>query len=191
MSEYTVIRDVSETLRSLLEANLHQVNSVTIPVTVNSPRRVNVPSGHLLNLYLYQIQEDSFAKNRPPIPVGTTTQRRAPLALDLYYMMTPYVPDQSNDALDEHIVMGDAMRILYDNAVISGSLLQGALAHTATEIVIVICKTNLEEQTRIWNSLQSSHRLSVCYQARVVLVDSDDEIEGPRVLDEEIVYDQL
>ena len=106
-------------------------------------------------------------------------------------MMTPYVPDQSNDALDEHIVMGDAMRILYDNAVISGSLLQGSLTHTPTEIVVVFSKTNLEEQTRIWNSLQSNHRLSVCYQARVVLVDSRDEYEGTRVVDEEIVYDRL
>lgn len=191
MSTYTVIRDVSETIRDLLEQNLHQVNSASIPVTVNSPRRVIVAGGHLLNLYLYQIQEDAFAKNRPPIPVGDTMLRRAPLALDLYYMMTPYVPDNSNDALDEHIVMGDAMRILYDNAEISGSLLKGALAHTATEIVIVLCKMNLEEQTRIWNSLQSNHRLSVCYQARVVLVDSQDEYEASRVLDQEIVYDKL
>jgi hypothetical protein len=191
MSAYTVIRDVSETIRLLLETNLHRVNAATIPVTVNSPRRVTVASGHLLNLYLYHIVENAFAKNRPPIPVGVTIQRRAPLALDLYYMMTPYVPDTSADALGEHIVMGDAMRILYDNAVISGAQLQGALAHTTTEIVVFLCKVNLEEQTRIWNSLQMNHRLSVCYQARVILVDSEDEHEGPRVLDEEVVYEEI
>lgn len=191
MSAYTVIRDTSETIRFLLQSSLHPVNSAAIPVTVNSPRRVKVASGHLLNLYLYQIQEDPFAKNRPPIPVGVAAQRRAPLALDLSYMMTPYVPDSSADALDELIVMGDAMQVLYDNAVISGSLLQGSLAHTTTEIVVVLAKVNLEEQTRIWNSLQINHRLSVCYQARVVLVDSRDEYEGPRVLDEEVVYGEL
>jgi len=191
MSTHTAIRDVSETIRLLLETNLHPVNASSIPVTVNSPRRVRIARGHLLNLYLYQIQENPFAKNRPPIPEGVTRSRRAPLALDLSYMMTPYVPDGSTDALDEHIIMGDAMRILYDNAAISGVLLQGALAHTTTGITVVLCKLNLEEQTRIWNSLQSNHRLSVCYQARVVLVDSHDAQDGPRVLDEEVVYDEL
>ena len=37
---------------------------------------------------------------------------------------------------------------------------------------IVLVRMNLEEQTRIWNALQEPHRLSVCYEVRIVLVDS-------------------
>lgn len=190
MSSHNVIRDVSETLRMLLKNELNQIGTSGIDVTVNAPQRVSISSGHLLNLYLYQVVEDPYAKNRGPLSRGSSVQQRAPLSLDLFYMVTPYVPS-NQDALDEHIILGDAMRVLYDHPVIGDSLLQGDLRGSGANFCVVLCRLSLEEQTRIWNALQLSYRLSVCYESRISLVDSSEQWDANRVLTQETVYEQL
>jgi hypothetical protein len=41
---------------------------------------------------------------------------------------------------------------------------------------------SLEETTRVWQALEMSYRLSVCYVVRVVLVDSRRSRTGPPVV---------
>ncbi len=187
MSQYNVIRDVSETLTSLLDDNL--ASSGSIEVSATSPQRVSLSTDHRLNLYLYQVSENPYAKNKGPVLRGPRRHERAPLALNLYYMLTPYVPD-TEDNLDEHLILGDAMRILYDNPVVTDPLLRGGLRGSGAEIKVVLCSLNLEEQTRIWNSLQISYRLSVCYEVRVALIDSQNIWNISRVETQETLYGQ-
>ncbi len=185
MSLYPVIHDVSETLRKLLDDNL--VASDSLAVTVDSPQRVTLSTEHLLNLYLYQVVEAQFTRNRGPMFAGSHDQKRAPLPLNLFYMVTPYI-NQNVDGKDEHLILGDAMRVLYDHPVLTDPLLQGSLAGSGDQICLVLCKMNLEELTRIWNALQMPYRLSVCYEVRIALVDSQQEWEIGRVETQETEY---
>ena len=114
---------------------------------------------------------------------------RAPLALNLYYMLTPYVPDKE-DNLDEHLILGDGMRILYDNPIITDPLLAGALKGSGEEIRITQCALNLEEQTRIWNALQMAYRLSANYVVKIALLDSENTWDISRVETQETLYGQ-
>lgn len=185
MSQYSVIKDVSETLQQLLIDKATD----TIEVTVNSPQKVTLSSSHLLNLYLYQVVEDQFAKNQEPMRRGARQLVRSPLALNLFYMLTPYVPDTEN-SIDEHLILGDAMRIFYDNPIITDPHLRGALKGTGEEIRISLCTMNLEEQTRIWNALQMSYRLSVSYEVKIALIDSQNVWDISRVEIQETLYGQ-
>ena len=187
MANHTVLRDVTETLRRLLVDNI--VASTSVDVTTNSPPRVKLETDHLLNLFLYQISENAFARNNPPMARGPTQLVRAPLPLDLSYMLTPYV-SEGRDSIDEHLILGDAMRILYDNPVLGSDQLDGDLRGQGEQIRITLSKMNLEEHTRVWNALQMPYRLSVCYDVRVALVDSHQATETSRVLVQEVRYEQ-
>jgi hypothetical protein len=54
-----------------------------------------------------------------------------------------------------------------------------------------LCQFSLEELTRIWNALSQPFRLSVCYEVRIVLVDSTIEQSAQRVTVKENRYAQL
>ncbi|MDL1982669.1 MAG: DUF4255 domain-containing protein [Deltaproteobacteria bacterium] len=192
MSSYAVIRDVSETLQTLLDDNIEA--SSDIEISLNSPKSVAITTDHLLNLYLYHVTENPFAKNRDSLRHGTSVMQRTPLALNLYYMLTPYTQENNggnNANLDEHLILGDAMRIFYDHPLITYPLLQGNLRGRGEEMRIILCRMNLEEQTRIWNSLQMPYRLSVCYEVRIALIDSRDIEEVGRVGTQITEYSEL
>ncbi|WP_289021072.1 DUF4255 domain-containing protein [Desulfobacter postgatei] len=184
MASNSAIRDVTSTLQSLLESDMSTPN---LEVSATSPKSISLDTDHLINIFLYQVTENPFAKNQPPLVRGATGTTRGPLSLNLYYLITPYVTDTLS-TLDEHLILGDALRVLYDNAVVSGTMLQGDLAGTGTQIKLGLCRMNLEEQTRIWNALQIPYRLSVSYEAKVVFIDSETDWDVRRVTTMETRY---
>jgi hypothetical protein len=188
MSHYTAISDVSETLRRLLEREI--ADPANVAVALNSPQRVALSTNHLLNLYLYQVVESPYAKNRPPFSTTARQTQRAPLTLSLYYMLTPYTQDTETNA-NEHLILGDAMRVLYDHGTIVDPWLEGSLRGSGEELHAVLCRNNLEELTRIWSALQMSYRLSVCYEVRLAQLDSYDRQDISRVESKDLGYGQL
>lgn len=194
MSVYTVIRDVSNTLQNVLQTNF--IASSTFEVTLQSPQNVSSSLQHYINLYLYHVTENGFAKTREALRRGSSQMQRAPLALNLYYMLTPYTQATTAGStlasnIEEHLILGDAMRILYDNSTLDDSVLMGDLRGRNEEFTISLCRMNLEEQTRIWNALQISYRLSVCYEARIALIDSQDVVGVRRVETQINEYNEL
>jgi hypothetical protein len=187
MSAATVIADVTETLRQLLQDQ--QQPQGQFAVSLASPAdEVVVPSmAPTANLFLFRVSENSHAKNQDWLPVGTGVLHKPPLALNLFYVLTPFAEDK----LDEHRVLGEAMRIFYDNAIIADPLLSGALENSTEELKIDLCQFSLEELTRIWNALTRPYRLSVCYEVRIILVDSATERPTVRVTEKHTRYSQL
>jgi Pvc16 N-terminal domain len=186
MSASTIISDVTQTLQDLLLEQ--QQPTGLFEVSLNSPADdARNPMEPKVNLFLLRVAENSFAKNRDWLPVGPGVLKKPPLALELYYIMTPF----ANDRLDEHRALGEAMRIFYDHAIIAAPLLKGELEHTAEELKVDLCPFSLEELTRIWNALNQPFRLSVCYGVRIILVDSSVEQSAHRVTVKENRYAQL
>jgi hypothetical protein len=74
------------------------------------------------------------------------------------------------------------MQILYDNALVAESKMTETLRLATDKLAIVLLSTKLEELTRIWNALQTPYRLSVCYEVRVVPIESTREQASPRAL---------
>jgi hypothetical protein len=186
MSASTIISDVTQTLQDLL---LEQQQPLGLfEVSLNSPADdAKNPMEPKVNLFLLRVAENAFAKNREWLAVGPGVLQKPPLALDLYYIMTPF----ANDRLDEHRALGEAMRIFYDHAIVAAPLLKGELEHTVEELKVNLCPFSLEELTRIWNALNQPFRLSVCYEVRIVLVDASVERFAHRVTVKENRYAQL
>jgi hypothetical protein len=184
MSTSTVIGDVTQTLEDLLTTAQQPPNSFTVSLRSPAEETLEGATRPIVNLFLFRVAENPFAKNQDWLPVGTGALHYPPLALNLFYVLTPFAQNR----LDEHRVLGEAMHIFYDHSIITAPLLRGGLENSTEELKVDLCQLNLEDLTRIWNALNQPYRLSVCYDVRVVLIDSTIERPIQRVLDKEERY---
>jgi hypothetical protein len=174
VSDYTAIADVGEALVRVLweEIQLDPQVSLLIDnenrISLRSPKELAEDNSVRLSLYLYRIVEDAYLKNQYMTVGDGRRLRVAPLALDLFYLVTPLV----GTPREQQIVLGKLMEVFHDRALLEGTDLSTAMANAGEEIRVVLNPVSLEENTRVWQALEMSYRLSVCYVVRVVLVDS-------------------
>lgn len=161
LGDVSIIAAVTDTLTNLLAG---------LDVTLDSPADLKNATGSFekINLYLYQVLEHPFTKNQPMFSVDHETLQYPPLTLRLFYLLTPY----ASDPLSAHKVLGHAMRVFFDNAIVQEAKLVESLRLVIDKLAIVLLSTKLEDLTRIWNALQTPYRLSVCYEVRVVPIES-------------------
>jgi hypothetical protein len=91
------------------------------------------------------------------------------MALLLRYLLTPW----SGDRLTDHLILGRVMQVLYDEAILSGPVLNGSLSGTDQALKITMAPLSLDERARVWYSVQRPYHLSVSYEVRVVNLDSE------------------
>ena len=179
MSDYTVIGDVTNTVLTLFKNNTGGL----LPqdrITAGSPADISDDTQPLLSFFLFQITENPQLKNEKMIETNTGGQRYPPLALNLHYLMTAYASARET----EQQILGRAMQILHDNAVIQGSLLQGSLAASFEELAIAINTLSLDDMNKLWSLFSSKpYRLSVAYRISTALIDSTRERLVGRVLE--------
>jgi hypothetical protein len=179
LSAVNIVGDVTQLLETLLDP---LTPSLASPAALDAD---DADTGSI-NIFLYQVLESPHAKNRLWRTLPDGGQAYPPLALHLYYLLTPYAVD----LLTEHHVLGDAMRILHDSSVIRGAALPESLRLVVEQLAIVLMPLQLEELTRIWSALQSQFRLSVAYEVRVVLLESQRVVVPSRVLSKLDLYAQ-
>ena len=181
VSEYTILQDTSLALRELLWANfapdqqIRQLISSPGAIELTNPAEIRQNDSLRLSLWLYQVTENEFMKNQPPVRLQNGTERRAPMALTLYYLVTP----NSTQPEANQIILGRTMQVFYDNP----TLVVPPAGAPLAELRIVFARLSLEELTRVWEALKEPYRLSVCYQVRVALIDSGQESGGARVVE--------
>jgi hypothetical protein len=191
MSTYKAIAGVSSTLRVLLNDRMTEaVDGITIAppdVTVN-----NI-SGRRLNLYLYQVEENGHLKNQEIPGVGHGgTYGNPPLSLDLHYLFTSFGSSETApDAdLEAQQILGDAMRVLHDFAIVGADLVQEktlgnppildpSLIDEFEQVKVTLEPKSVDEISKIWTALPKvNFRRSVAYFVSVVQIES----QKPRAL---------
>lgn len=177
MSSSSVISDVTQTLEELLRDGQLPKNSFDVSLKSPADEKVSPSMKPKVNLFLFRVAENPFAKNQDWQPAGTDALRYPPLALNLSYVLTPYAENK----LDEQRVFGEAMRVLYENSIVPAAALRGGLENTAEELKLDLCHMSLEQQTQVWNALGQPYRLSACYEVRMVMIDSVTERAATRV----------
>jgi len=169
LADFPVIADVSTTLQVLLDQALAAVGASARLHDLGTPVPTSPP---VLTIFLYEAGEDTASRNRPDrrrlVAPNTVEIDRAPMALLLKYLITPW----SGDAATDHRILGRAMQALYDNAIMSDAQLQGGLALTQEPIKVTITPLSMDERTKVWYAVQRTYRLSSAYEVRVVNLDS-------------------
>ena len=190
MSNYTALAEVGESLAGVLwqEIQLDPVVNALIDtenkISLKSPADLANDLSVRLSIYLYRVVEDPFTKNQFPVMGNGAQLRKAPLTLDLFYLITPLV----GEPRDQQIVLGKVMQVLYDRAILEGSDLVGSLAIANEPLRAILNPVSLEETARVWQALELSYRLSVCYVVRIAMVDSTREQYLQPVLERSSTY---
>lgn len=191
MATYTAIADASETLLELLRDEITARSDVVDisrnEIALMSPTDVGGDTDVRLTLTLYGIAENSKLKNVANQADDLHSVRDAPLALDLHYLLAAYPSSGGNDpsanTLDQHRVLGLAMQIMHDNAVLGpedqlGSLGDGQLLIAINEGEIKEAMQNIND---IWYSIQDATlQPSATYTVGPLTIESDVERDVQR-----------
>lgn len=185
MSNYTVIGDVGDTLVSLLRDKMQGLINTSSDIVLSSPGEIETQQCRLC-LFLYQIVENANLMNLGRQVVKTGTIQPAPLTLDLYYILTSFGVTSGDhvteSTIDSHKILGRAMQILYDYAILKGSILKGSLAGSEEELRVTLYRAPLEELTKLWNCFPGKlNKLSACYIVTPVKIDANRKAEDRRL----------
>jgi hypothetical protein len=199
MSDFTVIKKVNERLKSVLFAGMTDEAAALFTDTgedgilIGSPKEATDPAigggNRLLSLFLYQITEDPYLKNRAPVRVnGGTRLRPPPLALRLHYLITPVAKDPGSNAL----LLGKVLEVLYDTSTIRIDDGTATTPPAQREEIRVLFETvSLAELAEVWEALKEPYRLSVAYQLRVPQLESRREMTAVPVGEQISEYGDL
>lgn len=180
MSNYLAIAAVTSALKQLLLNGLqnapwdfpYDVTVTTAAPDVARPQALDT-SGQI-NLFLYHTAPNAAWRNE--LRQGKTGGSGfAPLALDLRYLITAYAPE--NDGVEVHRILGRALGVLHDHAILSATEMKAALlnsdVHEQLERIRLTPLTiSVEEMSSLWSMCQKAYNLSVAWQASVVLIES-------------------
>ena len=187
----SAIRDVGETLIELLRND----PIITIPgpqIALVSPAEANA-SGVRLTLFLYSISPVAELRNELEIPGNMIDDEPVSLPLNLYYLLTAFSPpqDPTTRSLESHLLLGQAMRVFFDNGHLSGSVLRGDLPRDE-ELRLTLQPMSNEDLTRIWSVFpETALEPSVSYLVTPARVRSTRTIGGARVVSRRIDSDQV
>lgn len=172
----TTIGKVTESLKNLLVGEMVPATNVSLI----SPGDTSGQNKRI-NLFLYRIIENPHLSNRDWLPKPGTTQQLVapPLALNLFYLMTPFAPlDPQTGLADTHGMLGEAMRVLYENAIVPQTYLESGLKEG--EVKGTLLPLDLEQLSKIWTALNKDFRLSVAYEVSYVEVPAAQERPLPK-----------
>jgi Pvc16 N-terminal domain len=179
---YQALFSTSETIRRYIEDRIGGIaTSGVMPVLLNTPQEIRASNREGVSVWLYRVVRDPERLNDPPERLGWAQVRTPPLPLRLHYLITP-VTDNANPPLgspiDEQMLLGRILQMFHSHPVLRGADLQGQFIGTATELYMRFEPMSLEEITRVWEALEGSYQLSVCYEVSVVNIEAETEPES-------------
>lgn len=178
MSNSLAIAAVTDTLQRLLSREL-LVDFPSLVISTKPPDKAfggGNAAGNQINLFLYQIAPNAAWRNRDipnQVRPGETSQQ--PLALNLHYLIS--ASSAADNEVDSHKWLGQAIRILHDNAVLDRENIEAALVgndlyEQVERVRMTPLSLSVEDLSKLWTTFTTPLRISVAYEASVVLIES-------------------
>jgi hypothetical protein len=200
MSNFRAIATVTAAITDILTGVRNDVESAEI--TTKPPSALESPEKDGLNLFLYYVTPNNGYENLdlPTRNLSGQIIATPQLALNLHYLLTAYA--LNNDDLKAQLILASAMRILYENPVLTREMIRKIVSQPDTMITgsdladqVELVKLShqslsLEEITKLWTSFfqNANYRISVTYQATVVLLSSKKEARPILPVRDRLVY---
>lgn len=179
MSSNAAIAAVTATLTNMIQAAVAVdpvVSSGTVTARPPDRARQGTPVNQV-NLFLYRTSIDAAWRNQDPPSARPGESAQPPLPLVLSYLITAYGED--DDEILAHRLLGIAMGVLNDRPVLSRALIASALPPPGSDLQNQVERVRItpdprpqDEISRMWTTFNTGYRLSVSYDAAVVLIDS-------------------
>jgi hypothetical protein len=185
MSNALAIAAVTTTLRHLLQQRFDTEGSSNVTVTTRplDKARDNNSNGNQVNLFLYQTQINAAWRNMDiPTQIKPGETGQLPLALNLYYLLTAYAQNDDFPEPTSHRLLGQAMSVFHDHAILSSEdiktalslneLLEYDLYNQVERVRVTSQPLSLDELSKLWTTFQTQYRISAAYEVAVVLIES-------------------
>jgi hypothetical protein len=179
MSNNAAIAAVTATLTKMIQAAVAAdpvVSNGTVTARPPDRARQGAPVNQV-NIFLYRTSIDAAWRNQDPPSARPGESGQPPLPLVLSYLITGYGED--DDEILAHRLLGIAMAVLNDTPVLSRAQIASALPppgsgleNQAERVRITPDPRPQDEISRMWTTFNTGYRLSVSYDAAVVLIDS-------------------
>jgi hypothetical protein len=179
MSNNAAIAAVTATLTNMIQAAVSAdatVSSGTVTARPPDRARQGAPVNQV-NLFLYRTSIDAAWRNQDPPAIRPGESGQPPLPLVLSYLITAYGED--DDEILAHRLLGIAMGVLNDRPVLSRAQIASALPAPGSDLQNQVERVRItpdprpqDEISRMWTTFNTGYRLSVSYDAAVVLIDS-------------------
>jgi hypothetical protein len=191
MSNPLSVAAVTLTLQAVLGSGITgDPDLADTTVTILPPDKARgTNNANQLNLFLYQILPNAAWRNlNVPREVSPGESGIPPLALTLHYLVTAFGRDNDTALPYGHHLLGRAMSILFDHALLGPDEIRAATAVSlpasdldkqVERIRITLQPMSLEEISKLWSGLVTQYRLSVGYEVSVALIDSTQPKKTP------------
>ncbi len=194
MSNPLAIAATTLTLQAILQNGVlsdpddTDLSDTTVTILPPDKARGN-GNANQLNLFLYQILPNAAWRNMNiPTQVAQGETGSPPLALTLHYLLTAFGKDNDTTLPYGHHLLGKAMSVLYDHALLGPDEIRLATAASFPDsdldkqierVRITLQPMSLEEISKLWTGLVTQYRLSVGYEVSVALIDSTQPRKTP------------
>lgn len=206
MANWHVIEHTTRTLQQIIKRHVDAMWSgagVTVKIaTPHSFRDLKEVGSATISLFLYRVTECTELRNAPARRHGNEI-RRQPLALELYYVITPWGsrannPGTNDEAatIEEQKLLGLILQALYDHAEVDHAGLfetvAGPAVWGATDSLQVVQEAlPMEDLYRVWDSGELKYQLSATYRVRVLGLESSEVRTTSPVTDAEIAIGRI
>jgi len=177
MSNPLAIAAVTATLRNVLVAGFADDGAVSDTVfSTQPPDKARSGTTNQLNLFLFQTTANAAWRNQPMPHLKPGESGLPPLGLDLHYLLTAY--GRGDDDVLGHHLLGRAMSIFHDHAVLGPDELHDALADNDLDaqperVRLTPLSLSIDDMSRLWTTFPGAgYRISAAYLASVVLIES-------------------
>jgi len=187
MSNSTAIAAVTATLQAILGTEISadpNLNDTTVTALPLDKARGTI-STNQLNLFLYQVLPNAAWRNMDmPKSVRPGETGMSPLALDLHYLITAFGRENDTSQPFDHHLLGKAMSVLYDHALLGPEEIQVAFPGSGLEnqpdrVRITLQPLSVEDISKLWMGFATQYWLSVGYDVSVTLIDSTQPVKTP------------
>jgi hypothetical protein len=184
VAEFNPIGDAGYTLVSLLRDGMGELEVSERQVALVSPDQYD-GDGVGLSLYLYHVDRYAHLANETRGDLDVATGEGAPLVLELYYLLTAHPPESdassTSDTMAQHRLLSEAIRILEQNALVSGPDLKGSLAGR-DGLQVSIGRQSPEHLVDLWSAFpDTAHLPSVSYVVTPVAIETAPREAADRV----------
>jgi hypothetical protein len=169
--------DLNRTIEALLKAELAGDVASQVSISFATPDDSFPPQGLSLpaiNLFLFEVRENAALRELEPVRErsadGTMALVRPPVHVDCHYLVTAVATPQLGSEMDEHRILGAALRALLRHRILPAAVLQGSLVGTSPPVRAATIRQDASaSRIDLWQALKGKPRVSLHYALTVAV----------------------
>jgi Pvc16 N-terminal domain len=192
-----MLDDLDRTIEALLRHELPAELVSQIAITFAAPDEqfpppaVTLPA---LDLFLFGVRENRDLRSPEPIvdrgSDGVVVRRRSPVRVACTYFVTAWASESSTTpALDEHRLLGEALRALLRHPTIPEPVLHGSLAGQEPPLPTLMIEPDPPQgHVDLWHALKGKPRAAFTYTVTIGVDALEPVAAGPPVVERRFRY---